>query len=619
MFAGHWFFGLRAGSGRACATAADFAACAARARWAEAGAVLVGPVVLVAVAAGFYLAGPAVTRWRHVITGVPVPADTALRREVAALAAAAGLRRPPLIELAKKQEPFVYGAWPPYRLAVPVPSVQNVVNHAPLDLALLAHEIGHARSGDATRHGAVIACWRASLLVVVVPIAVDAWRLLPMAGAAVPQLTWRLLVVAAVLFLAVLSTGRAREFEADARVPAGGPAAGQPAFDRTSALVAAIGSRRYRWWHFAPSPARRLAALADPALRSRPAWHDAAVAGVAAGLLGTELSLLVELAFPANAWPGYLTAALVTAVPAIGALGLPPGLSRWRVAGLGLLFGAGLLAGTQLAPRASADWWRTFPAAGGRAAQLSLLAATPVTAAAIAGAALLLGVAVTGWAAALARHRLVIWLVGVPLLGVPLAAGLLAVRLAAGSGWSPGVLVGLLLTPARQVPLIVVVTAAAAALLLGHRGASSSPGEPSRQPVVRRVPAVAALWVLAVLAIVVHPSLGAAVRTVRASAPRWDSVPPPATTNAAYACFWVNHLGPAGLPGPAEVTGLGRVGAFLSTVDDLPLRRAAASLAGPGGAGTTDRRQAADALDLVLARCDSLLSALDRPLPKRTA
>jgi hypothetical protein len=618
MFAGHWFLGLRLDSGGRCA-AADFPTCVDQGRRLEAVAILSGPAVLLAVALVIYLVRPVLERRRRVIVGVTLPAEAPLRHDVEAFASATGLRRAPLIEVGKAQEPFVYGAWPPYRLVVPVASTLNAVNRAPRDLALLAHEIGHARAGDATRYGAVIACWYASILVVVAPLAIDAWRIAQSVGVAAPQLTWRLVVVTAMLLLAVISANRAREFEADARAFQDEPAARVPIGpDRTPALVAAIGSGQHNWLRFAPSPDRRLAALADPVRRTQPAFHDAAAAGIAAGLLGTELSLLVELAFPVNVWPAYLTAALLTAVPAVGALGLPAGLPRPRVAALGLLFGSGLLIGTQLAPRASADWWRAFPAAGGRAAQMNLFAATPATAALVAVTALLIGLAVTAWAAALARHRALIWLVGVPLLAVPLATWLLALRLAAGSRWPPGAIAGVLLTPARQVPLIAVATVAAICAILRHHQVTPSLVVPAQPPGARQVLAVSALWLLTVLAVVLHPSSEQAVQDLRASAPRWDSVPPPATTNAAYACFWVNHLGPEGLPGAEEVTGLGQVGAYLSTVDDPTLRQAGTSLAGPGRAGITDWRQAAATLDLVMTRCDSLLSALDQPLPKDT-
>ncbi|GAA2709260.1 M48 family metalloprotease [Actinoplanes palleronii] len=599
MFAGHWFLGLRAGTGGRCAAATDFTGCTSLARGLEARAVLAGPAVLLAVAVLIYFGRPALIRLRR---HRPLPPDGPMGREIRARAAAAGLSRPPRPEVRGAGEMFVYGAWPPYRLVVPLESTVSAIKGSPLDSALLAHELGHARTGDATRYGATMACWYASLLVVVVPVAVDAWRLAGPGQVVAPQLTWRLLAVTGMLVLAVRSANRAREFAADARAFRDDPAARAPVgADRTPALIAAIGNGTHGPLRIAPSPRRRLAVLAEPALLSRPAVTGVLVAGAGAGLLGTELALLVELAFPGDAWTAYLVAALLTAVPAIGGLGLPAGLRWWHAAGLGAVFGGGLLIGTQLAPRASADWWAAFPTAGGRAAQLDLTAAAPATAVVVAGAALLLGVGVAGWAAAVGARPVRVLTAGVALLGVPLAIVLLAVRLAASSGWSPAVLAATLLTPARVVPLVVVLTVAMLALL----GVGAGAGRTARAV---RVAVLSGLWSALVLVAVVPWSYRKGVEPQPADGARWDAIAPPPTGNPVYACLWIHRLGPAGLPGPAEPGGLQWVGGYLTRTEDPVLRQAGQSLTDPASSG--------QALLLMLARCDSVLSVAGGPLPK---
>jgi hypothetical protein len=133
---------------------------------------------------------------------------------------------------------------------------------------------------------------------------------------------------------------------------------------------------------------------------------------------------------------------------------------------------------------------------------------------------------------------------------VLLAVWLLAVRLGAGSGWSPRLLASALPTPSRQVPLLAVTITA---LVLSRTG---------RQRIL----------FLTVLLVAAAPWTWLGRRELHDG--RWTAIPTPATTNAVYACFWTNRLGPAGLPGPGDTAGLSEVGAYLSGVDDPVLREA---------------------------------------------
>lgn len=675
VFAGHWALGLRLDvADRAesrCAAeqgSADYLACVDAARPVEAAMILAGPAALVLVAAVLYALRPAIIRrWNRL---GPEPGDRPVAARVAERCAAVGVRRPPRVEIALRNvRPFVYGR-PPYRIAVPARMLSGAASMSSHDKALLAHEIAHVRAGDGLRYDLTMSAWYASLIIVVVPLAADAATVTGVGGA----LLWRLLAVTALLLLTVRSVVRAREHEADVRAAVEDPGASPLGW------VGAAPSRPRaavpRWLAFHPDRFRRDEVLREPELLLRPSVTDAAVAGAGTGLLGTEAALLAGLLLPARPWEAYLLAALFVAGPPVTVLFL--GACRAAIAGRwlalvpahGPAFGAGLLFGTQLAPRAAADWWRAFPAAGGRASQLGLAAARPGAVLLVVVGALGIGTLVALWCAAAARlttrgrppsarRLLPVLAVGIVLFGVPLAAWLLGLRLAAGGRWPASLVAYTMTLPPRRTALLLALGAAMACLVaqaatgLPRWGPAGGPrplstgtppragtatptttetsadtpppaGTPPRAGTASATSAVllacAALFACAATAGVVLVTPGrsrdGADRYLATEVPRWTGVPFPRTGNSFYACYWVSQVDATGWPAADDAVGLAAVGRFLSTVDDPVLAEAGEQMA--RAASGNRPALAAGAARAVFVRCDAIISKAARPLPVRT-
>ncbi|WP_432828033.1 hypothetical protein [Dactylosporangium sp. CA-092794] len=573
-----------------CTDAADRRAALATLAWPVAVALLAG--------GGYLLFPPLIRRLRRAR-----PADPAgpLFRLVAALSAEAGLRAHPVVEVAghgigSGDTPSVYGRRWPYRILVPQIMELNAVRGSARDTALLRHELAHVRARDVGRVYLTGSAWLVAAALVLPPLALDAVRHAPSAG---PALSWRLLAIGALLYLALLAAVRHREHDADL-------ASGGVPVDPATAPA-----RRGRP-RFHPSPARRAAVLRDPGRHLRPSAADAFVAGTAAGLCGTELGPLIDVILPLGPWPAYLAAAAVTAGPVLGVLGwgcwrpgAPPPGGRAPAAGAAL--GLGLVCGAQLAPRASADWWRVFATAGGRAAELNLGRADPASGALIVAAAVAIGALIGLWCASVARAcptdggwGTAALAGGAAVLAVPLGTWLLLVRLAAGSGWPPTPLLWAGVAPYRRA-LLVAAAAGWAFVALGavRRRRRAGPAAPRRPSPL--VPAAALAWLLAAGLLAALPGLATA--DPRPPGPA-RPLPRPSTAQGGYACLWWQLSGPAARPGGDEdqTRALGR---YLAGTDDAALRDIGRTLL--LAADRHDADLAATAVRGLDRRCDLLL------------
>lgn len=185
--------------------------------------------------------------------------------------------------------------------------------------AIVRHELAHVRNRDVLVTYATLAFWYAFLLAAVVPFLVTILD----EGVAL-SVTWRLLALAALVYLTRNSVLRAREVYADLRASvADGP---QGALGRVVAALPARPerlSRRLLALH--PSPGERAAALRD----TRPLFELAPVAAFAAGLAAT---INFDSVHSLVAWwvddplDIGLTAALVFAPLVVGVVGV----ALWR-------------------------------------------------------------------------------------------------------------------------------------------------------------------------------------------------------------------------------------------------------------------------------------------------
>ncbi|GAA5202106.1 hypothetical protein GCM10023322_83300 [Rugosimonospora acidiphila] len=647
VFAGQWYLVLGASwwgaANQGCVvtdpdpvrSVANLLACTDRVRAEQALAILLGPAAVAVLAGLAYLAIPRLIRWR--CGTEPLPAGSRLAVAFAALVSSAGLDRPPVIEarprLSYTDTPFTYGR-PPYRVVVPGLMKHAVEEHGldPTGEVSLRHELAHIQGRDVRRTYLAIATWLASSLIVVGPLPLAAaYR----AGGLGLALGWRLVAVAVLLWLALLAVFRTREHEADLRVARTDPAAvidalvgtgsrpGPPpgaGVGRGDPPPGARGGRGLRWrslWRFHPTRPERADVVRSPVRVLRPSTMELLVTGVATGLVGTELGVVLDGLLPADAWYAYLCTGALLCVPLMGVLGL----GTWRASlarggsppavPAGLALGLGLVAGTQLAPRAAADWWRVFASAGGQADVLSLTAADRGCAALLVAGAALLGLLAAQWSAATAgawartRHPrrgcAAALAVGGLCLAVPLGTWLLAVRVAASSAEPPSRLVAHELSGPRQPALLAAAALAWGFTLLGpllHAGRPHPPGRAPR-PAAWWLPAAA--WALGLAVILAAPAVARGPATPVAAPP-----PMPATRQSFYTCRWLKLGGPSVLGPPADGDSQRALGLRLMALDDPAVRAIGQTLVTSAERG--DPGLAAAAQLALLRRCDILIS-----------
>ncbi|MEU5098071.1 M48 family metalloprotease [Streptomyces sp. NPDC020996] len=319
--------------------------------------------------------------------------------------------------------------------------------------AIFRHELAHLRLRDVGRVGlAVAACWLL-LLGVTLPMVVALARDPGLLGTG---LLVRMAIILAVVVLTLCAVLRVREHDADLA------AAADPHAPR-DATAAHIGSalsprpveRLVRLLGLAThaTPVIRLAVLADPARSWGVSSPECLTTGLAAGLIFTDLTLLVAALMPDHTQLAYLVGGLLTGLVVAGvvtvawwravAVGHRDASGR-RAAPAGAALGLGVFLGSQLSERAAGDWARDTGTADGLATTLSL-ADVPHGQALALGAVLVAGGALFAlWTTSLARAlgatvdgprsasvcAAVVGLSGL-LLAVPLGSWFLVARLTA--------------------------------------------------------------------------------------------------------------------------------------------------------------------------------------------
>ncbi|MFI6285502.1 M48 family metalloprotease [Streptomyces sp. NPDC051018] len=276
---------------------------------------------------------------------------------------------------------------------------------------MLRHELAHLEARDVGRVRLALSAWWVLLAGVTLPL-LAALALRP--GLLAPAVGVRMTAIVAVFGLILCGVLRVREYDADVRASAdprdpGGMAA---YIGRTGPLTA--GKRLLYALGLATHPTgrARLAMLARPGRLWGFSPFEALATGIAAGLVLTDLALLVAALTPdsivvghriAGALTGWAIAGVVTvALWRAAAVGHPDARGL-RPARAGAALGAGILAGTQLSARAAGDWQLDTVTADGLTSSFSLLSVSTGRIVVLTALLVLGGAAFGHWAAALAR------------------------------------------------------------------------------------------------------------------------------------------------------------------------------------------------------------------------
>ncbi|WP_165825898.1 M48 family metalloprotease [Actinomycetospora cinnamomea] len=616
LFAASWFLVLRPGStrvttsGGSCADVGSpaptaspidaFLACSSDALAGEAALVLVGPVALAVLASvGWFLAPRVLTRWwRDLDLEPPGPRHDALDR----LAREEGLEHLPTWYRTVRTGAWTYGRWPRHRVVVGLDVLTGFRGDKDERRwrALISHEVAHLRNRDVDRTYWTLCAFFAFLLIVATPLVVDAF----VSSRVGPSLSWRVVAIVLVVVLSVAAVLRTREHDADLR------AASSDSGGMREAIAWSLAKRepssRPRWLRTHPRDAERLAVVDDP---SRALWISPVeflAAGIAAGVVLVELPAVLEgllEATPGGAVTAYLVAGWLTGLPLVGVVGL----ASWRAAvaaadtgtraprGLvpGVALAAGLLAGSQIAPRSSAAWVTVFATSGDRAFSPRLGNVAVPTALWLVAVLVLIGLLFVTWSVAMgeafttsrrpvdvrvARHVLL----GATVLCVPLGGWFLALRLAAADAVDPATLAASFVGYHALEALLVVTLVAATALAW-----------------------CTSRWLVLPGAIVAGVALAAVVLLPVAVPTREDpraggaNLALPAFPQAGNACLWLMHVRP--LDGDPDYQR--RFGAALSATDDALMREIGAALV--ASADDPDGAAALSARTALVRRCDA--------------
>jgi hypothetical protein len=326
-------------------------------------------------------------------------------------------RRPRLVTVRRgaRGPARVFGIYPRYWVVA-----DSILLRAASDgelRAVLDHELAHLVAGDVDRARLARSIWGVFFVLVAPALVVSV--------AAAGGLAWvavglRLVILLALIHLTYQSLLRAREHEADllAASAESSARAGPP----VPFLAAALRSQPPPRWHGLPvadfllahpAPARRVAVLAQPRQAARLSVIEFLSIGLAAGVVFQELAFAVGAILPSSQQAAYWITGAIVAVP----VSLVTITALWRhelagpgpvgmpaAAAAGALLGAGLLAGSQLSPRAATNWGTVqFTVSPVLPSNLSLWAAGIGQTAALAGVAIVGGALFTLWALTLAR------------------------------------------------------------------------------------------------------------------------------------------------------------------------------------------------------------------------
>ena len=264
-----------------------------------------------------------------------VPALRPAGERVAALAAEAGLARPPTLVLgsAAQRDAFSYGTPGRYRVALPRAVAVRWRDEALFD-PLVRHELAHVAHRDVALSWLARSVWYALAPLLAVPLVVG---LVGSDHSILGDYLWRAAAFAVVVQLVSRALLRSREHDADLRAAraGGGPEA-------VAAVVARVRDPGGVPWHRRllanhPPPARRLAVLRRPELAAGATFLDGLTAGFLAAL---AVPLLVRASIPflmaSNDTDLALAAAALLAGPLLGG---SVGLGLWRAVLVGRVTG----------------------------------------------------------------------------------------------------------------------------------------------------------------------------------------------------------------------------------------------------------------------------------------
>lgn len=332
---------------------------------------------------------------------VPLTAEDAPEVVVALedLSRVAGLRvRPRFVwdPLCATSSGLAFGRWGRRYVALTGGLVTQWYTDLPAFRAVVLHELAHLRNGDVDKTYAALAAWQAFVVVGLVPY------FLSLVGQPldwVADVTWRIVVLAEIVYLTRNALLRTRELYADARAslwdgPAG--ALGRVLSGLPAPPVGAAWSApgRRRWLSVHPDPRERYRTLDDTEGLFRIGFWDALGTGIAATIAVPHVvAMLAILGLGGYAGgEGQVVAALVFAPLAAGVLVLAAwrAVLEWRLAagqgrergggrhalwGVGLGLGGGFLLGRVLSFDAVVGLGGDAPASAASALAAMLLGA----------------------------------------------------------------------------------------------------------------------------------------------------------------------------------------------------------------------------------------------------
>jgi Zn-dependent protease with chaperone function len=370
MFAAYWWLVALRGDwlteqnvcvtalGRTAAGPAGFNACLAGVVLRQEGVILLGPAVVLL--GGVLLAAVSVPVMLRVWGAAATPAR--LASAFRACADEVTGRRPALrtARRGNRGQARVFGMFPRYWVVADPLLVAGT--DAQL-AAILRHELAHLRAGDVDRARLARSVWGLFFLFVAPALVVS---LAVQGGLAWAAVGVRLLVLFVLIHVTYLSLLRTREYEADLM------AAAAPGLD-TETMAAMVAAKPRRRWYSArlpgllrahPAPGLRASALRAPARTARLSVLEFASIGIAAGVVFQELALALGAALPSTELAYWITGAIIglpVSVVTVSALWRqelsgPDPCSRRPVLACGAVLGIGLLAGSQLSPRAATSW-----------------------------------------------------------------------------------------------------------------------------------------------------------------------------------------------------------------------------------------------------------------------
>jgi Peptidase family M48 len=374
--------------------------------------------------------------------------------------------------------------------------------------AMLRHELAHLRGGDIDRARVARAIWRVFFFIVTPALVIS---LAVQGGLAWAAVGSRMLILLAFVHLAHQSLMRAREHEADLLAARHGPLGDGTEFASVFDGPWRRSPRLPSLLLAHPSWDRRKDVVNCPQLAARLSVSEFFSVGVAGGVIFQELAIGATAALPGAAVTAYWVTGVIVAIPLCAVLASalwrhqtagPWPLRRPVVALAGALLGAGLVAGSLLAPRAATNWESvrvTF--APTLPATLSITAAGTGVAAALGCAAVTGCTLFTLWAGALTRELAgrppqgtrgwLPWTVAasmVAVLAVPLGTWFALSRIVADSVESPqgGQVAGLL--QGQQTLAGLTATSAAALILLAAAAFRRGPAPRHGPRALKRLP-----------------------------------------------------------------------------------------------------------------------------------